>query len=396
MLFDQEITLETPKHKGLAIICAHCGLPCEDQLIKVNDQVFCCQGCSSVYALLNDHQLCQYYKDGNGNVPELVNASKLNYLDEADTRLKFIVFQHADTLQFKFTIPSMHCNACIYLLERLDKFNSKVINSRVDFFNKALQVKVKKYDTALSDIVGLLYQLGYKPDLSLSNNAGAKSAKWSPRAVKIGIAGFCFGNIMMLSFPEYLGLSLDASSLLLKQWFNYISLVLSLPVLLYCSSEFFEQSYRAIRSRTLNIDLPITLAIVATFGRSLYELFVYQHAGYFDSMTGIVFLLLVGRYFQDLSYDALTFDRDYQSYFPLAANYMLFFGLGTLPVFIAVWRLLSSTFQFKLKPLVKFYRLLPVLVALLMILRGANLGIPYLSPEISHNAHSVEVKNCCK
>jgi Cu+-exporting ATPase len=320
MFSDQLIALEPSKQQGIVVCCAHCGLPCEDKLITVNDQAFCCQGCSSVYALLNDHQLCQYYKDGSGNVPDLVNASDLNYLDEVDTQQKFVVFQHADTIQFKFTIPGMHCNACIYLLERLDKFNSKVINSRVDFFNKALQVTVKKYDTALSDIVGLLYQLGYKPDLSLSNNAGVKKAKWSPRAVKIGIAGFCFGNIMMLSFPEYLGLSLDASSLVLKQWFNYISLALSLPVLLYCSSEFFEQSYKAIRSRTLNIDLPITLAIVATFGRSLYELFVYQHAGYFDSMTGIVFLLLVGRYFQDLSYDALTFDRDYQSYFPLAAR----------------------------------------------------------------------------
>jgi Cu+-exporting ATPase len=214
----------------------------------------------------------------------------------------------------------MHCNACIYLLERLDKFNSKVLSSRVDFFNKELQVTVNQYTTVLSDIVSLLYRLGYKPDLSLSNNAGVQKRKWSPRAVKIGIAGFCFGNIMMLSFPEYLGLSLDASSMVLKHWFSYISLILSLPVLFYCSTEFFEQSFKAIRSRTLNIDLPITLAIVATFARSLYELFVYQHAGYFDSMTGIVFLLLVGRYFQDLSYDALTFDRDYQSYFPLAAR----------------------------------------------------------------------------
>lgn len=79
-----------------------------------------------------------------------------------------------------------------------------------------------------------------------------------------------------------------------------------------------------------------------------------------------------------------------------AANYMLFFGLGTMPIFIAVWSLLSNAFQFKLKPLVKWYKVLPVLVAILMILRGANLGIPYLSPEITHSEHTVKVKNCCK
>ena len=320
MFSDQSLVIDKTKPIHKAVCCKHCGLPCQDQLIKVNDYAFCCQGCASVYALLNDNNLCQYYQDGNGNTPESVNGSDLTYLNDSVTQNKFVVFKQGTTIQFKFRIPGMHCNACIYLLERLDKFNDRILHARVDFFNKELQVTAKAYETVLSDIVALLYRLGYKPDLSLSNNAGVTVSKWSPRAVKIGIAGFCFGNIMMLSFPEYLGLSLDASSMELKHWFSYISLALSLPVLFYCSSEFFEQSYKAIKSKTLNIDLPITLAIVATFGRSLYELFVYQHVGYFDSMTGIVFLLLVGRYFQDLSYDALTFDRDYQSYFPLAAR----------------------------------------------------------------------------
>ena len=300
--------------------CAHCGLPCDDEVVRDSDLTFCCSGCAAVFTLLNNNNMCRYYEEGKGLTPESTELGGFDYLDETETASKFVIFSQGDTIQYKFRIPGMHCNSCIYLLERLDRLNQSVLSSRGDFFNKELIVTVKKGPKVLSNIVVLLFALGYKPDLTLSNNAESKKGKFSPRAIKIGVAGFCFGNIMMLSFPEYLGLSLDASSAVLKHWFDYISLLLSLPVLFYCASEFFESSYKAIRTKTLNIDLPITLAIVAAFGRSLYELFVMNHSGYFDSMTGIVFLLLTGRYFQDLSYHSLTFDRDYRSYFPLSAR----------------------------------------------------------------------------
>ena len=302
------------------IACKHCGLPCNEHRVVDEGHAFCCSGCAAVYSLLNNHNMCRYYGDGKGLTPENTETGELDYLDDPSTADKFTVFSQDNTVQFKFVIPGMHCNSCIYLLERLDRLNSSVISSRVDFFNKELLVTASKGAHVLSDIVTLLFSLGYKPDLTLSNNAGARKSRFSSRAIKIGIAGFCFGNIMMLSFPEYLGLSLDASSLALKRWFDYLSLILSLPVLFYCAGEFFESSYKGLKNRSLNIDQPITLAILATFGRSLYELFVEHQSGYFDSMTGIVFLLLTGRYFQDLTYHSLTFDRDYRSYFPLSAR----------------------------------------------------------------------------
>lgn len=300
--------------------CEHCGLPCDSHKVNENGHVFCCSGCAAVYQLLNENNLCDYYNEGKGLTPESTDKDEFDYLNETETVEKFIVFSQGDAVQYRFIIPGMHCNSCIYLLERLERFNKGIISSRVDFFNKELLVTVKKDEIKISEIVALLYHLGYKPDLTLSNDSGVKKQRISSRAIKIGISGFAFGNIMMLSFPEYLGLSLDASSLVLKRWFDFISLGLSLPVLFYCSTEFFESSYKAIRQRTLNIDLPIALAVVATFIRSLYELFVNHQSGYFDSMTGIVFLLLTGRYFQDLTYHSLTFDRDYKSYFPLSAR----------------------------------------------------------------------------
>lgn len=79
-----------------------------------------------------------------------------------------------------------------------------------------------------------------------------------------------------------------------------------------------------------------------------------------------------------------------------AVIYMVLFGIGTMPVFVAAWFLMSSKFSFKVNRLRFLYKLLPLIVGALMVLRGANLGIPYLSPELSHDHQNTEVKNCCK
>lgn len=79
-----------------------------------------------------------------------------------------------------------------------------------------------------------------------------------------------------------------------------------------------------------------------------------------------------------------------------AIIYMVLFGIGTMPVFIAAWMLLSKQFSFKVKRFTFLYKALPLIVGILMIFRGANLGIPYLSPELEHNNQTATVKNCCK
>jgi Cu+-exporting ATPase len=316
----QVLNTEKPINFSEKKVCEHCGLPIFNQAIAWNNFNFCCQGCASVYQLINENDLCQYYSDNKGLTPVQSEKGDFDYLNEGETSKHFVVFQSKNHIQYKFRIPGMHCNSCIFLLEKLEKFNDNIITSRVDFFNKELLVNVDSDQVKLSNVVDLLVRLGYKPDLSLSVESDFQKKKSNSRALKIGIAGFCFGNIMMLSFPEYLGLSLDSASENLKLWFNYISLFLSLPVLFYSAEEFFVSSYKSLKHKTLTIDFPIALAVVATFIRSLYELFINHQSGYFDSMTGIVFLLLVGRYFQDLTYDSLTFDRDYKSYFPLSAR----------------------------------------------------------------------------
>jgi Cu+-exporting ATPase len=162
--------------------------------------------------------------------------------------------------------------------------------------------------------------VGYEPLIHLGGNDWLKKKKVNKKQLyKIGIAGFCFSNIMMLSFPEYF--SNDIRELgSLRPFFIYLNLFLSLPVLFFSASGFFVSAYTGLRQKWLNIDTPIALAILVTFARSVYEIITQTGAGYLDSMSGIVFFMLVGRWFQDKSYDSFSFDRDYTSFFPLGVS----------------------------------------------------------------------------
>ena len=88
----------------------------------------------------------------------------------------------------------------------------------------------------------------------------------------------------------------------------------------YCAAEFFISAWKSLKQNFLNIDAPIALAIVITFARSVYEIVSDTGVGYLDSMSGIVFFMLIGRFFQDKTYQNLSFDRDYTSYFPLGVT----------------------------------------------------------------------------
>jgi Cu+-exporting ATPase len=135
---------------------------------------------------------------------------------------------------------------------------------------------------------------------------------------QLGVAGFCFGNIMLMSFPEYLGI--DASETALRSVFRWMNFGLAIPVLLYSALPFYISSWKSLKHKFLNIDTPITLAIIITFIRSAYVVINGTGGGYFDSMTGIVFFMLAGRILQDKTYRQLSFERDYTSYFPIAVS----------------------------------------------------------------------------
>ncbi|MEO6820328.1 MAG: heavy metal translocating P-type ATPase metal-binding domain-containing protein [Ginsengibacter sp.] len=302
--------------------CYHCSDPC-DETICADDKVFCCNGCKQVYLLLSENGLCNYY-DLSGapgiKAKGKYISEKYAYLDDPSIINKLLLYSSERQNNVSFHLPQIHCSSCIFLLENLHKINEGVIKSVTDFQKKEVFIIYNPQLISLRKVVELLAFIGYEPALSFKD---AEKKKVSPHnrkmLYKIGIAGFCFSNIMMLSFPEYLSGG-HISEMGLKTTFSWLNLALSLPVLFYSASEIFVSAWKGLRQKFLNIDAPIALAIIIAFGRSYFEIISGQGAGFLDSATGIIFFMLVGRWFQNKTYDSFSFDRDYKSYFPLGVT----------------------------------------------------------------------------
>lgn len=302
--------------------CDHCGEDCTEETVFANEKVFCCEGCSLVYEILAENNLGTYYSlNKQPGISQKNNAkNKFDFLRDETLRNKLIRFSAEGKTLITFRVPQIHCSSCIWLLENLPKLNKGIISSRVNFLKKEAEILFNENEIHLADVASLLAQIGYPPEINLADDSTQKKEKKDhSRWYKIGVAGFCFGNIMLLSFPEYLtGKSTLEPSF--KLLFGYLNIVLSLPVFFYSASEFFRSAWFSMRQKFINIDVPIALGIAVMFIRSLAEIITQTGAGYMDSMAALVFLMLVGRWFQNKSYHTLSFERDYKSYFPVAVT----------------------------------------------------------------------------
>jgi P-type Cu+ transporter len=319
-------TMEKTKN---AVLCDHCGEPCPTDRIVIGEKRFCCEGCRMVYQLLDRNGLCSYYQlnDHPGqNLRIPVRKDKFAFLDDEKMAGKLITFRDAGETHASFYLPAIHCSSCLYLLENLRRINPAIGASRIDFAAKEITLIFDQHRITLRGVAELLTSLGYEPYISLRDLGQVRPGPDRGLIYRLGVAGFCFGNIMLLSFPEYLGL--DKSDALLRQAFRFLGLFLSLPVLLYCAQPFYRSAWSGLRHRFLNIDAPIVLAIFVTFARGAWEVLGGAGSGYFDSMSGIVFFMLAGRVLQDRTYRQLSFDRDYTSYFPMAVTVL---PAGDLP-----------------------------------------------------------------
>ena len=303
------------------IVCAHCGDPCAPDPVRLGDKPFCCEGCRAVYQLLDRSGLCDYYRlneQPGVSRSDAGQGEKFAFLDDDAIAAPFIIFRDGEETHARFYLPQVHCSSCLYLLENLHRLDPAVITSRIDFSAKEVTVVFDHNRISLRRLADLLASTGYEPYISLRDLGGARPAASRGMIYRLGIAGFCFANIMLLSFPEYLGL--EGSEPYLRSWFRTLNLALSLPVFIYSAQPFYRAAWKGLRHKFLNIDAPIVLAIFVTFLRSLYEVLSATGAGYFDSMTGIVFFMLAGRMLQDRTHRRLAFEREYTSYFPIAVT----------------------------------------------------------------------------
>ncbi|MBX2899405.1 MAG: heavy metal translocating P-type ATPase metal-binding domain-containing protein [Cyclobacteriaceae bacterium] len=298
--------------------CYHCGQPCEEDAFKVDEKDFCCFGCKMVYEILSENNLCEYYAfDKNPGITlRHIPEATFSYLDEVAIRKQLLEFDSAAFARVRFYVPNIHCISCIWLLENLQKLQPGVLKSEVNFSGKTVRIDYNPELVSLGKLANVLASLGYAPRVNLTKESRPVAPASRQLVVKLAIAGFAFGNIMLLSFPEYLGL--NESDVTLQRLFSWLNLAIALPVTFYSGQEYFTNAWKSFRQRQINIDVPIAVGLLALLLRSTVDIATQSGPGYFDSLTGLVFFLLIGRWFQSKTYDSLAFDRDYKSYFPLA------------------------------------------------------------------------------
>lgn len=302
--------------------CYHCGDDCKNNLVLVGEKLFCCEGCKTVYELLYNNDMCAYY-DLERNPGVKIKAKrqeKFAYLDNEEIVCNLLNFNEGDVARISFYIPNIHCASCIWLLENLHKLKDGITTCRVDFIKRELSLSYNKKIISLRTIIELLDSFGYTPEINLENYEQHKIKKIDKTIYyKIGLAAFCSGNIMLLSFPDYFGMDgvIDTA---LQRLFRYINLVLALPVILYSAQDFLMSAFAGLKHRQLNLDIPISLGITAIFIRSVYEVIGDIGPGYFDSLTGLIFFMLIGKWYQRKTYNLFSFERDYKSYFPVSTT----------------------------------------------------------------------------
>ena len=301
-------------------VCFHCGDDCNAAIITFDDKNFCCNGCKTVYEIFSENDLTCYYdlQSSPGAIPKEIQG-KYDFLSQENIIEKLTEFNDGKTQVTTLYIPHIHCSSCIWILENGNKLNPGISSSQVNFGKKTVRITFDTSKTTLKDVVILLSSIGYEPYISLDDFKTGKENVNRSLIYKLGIAGFAFGNVMFLSFPEYFqvdGFWIEHY----KPLFRWLMFTFSLPVVFYAGVDYFISAYKGLRSKLLNIDVPIALGISVLFIRSTIEIIFDLGTGFFDSLTGLIFFLLLGKFFQQKTYTFLSFERDYKSYFPISVT----------------------------------------------------------------------------
>ena len=296
--------------------CFHCGDRVVNNRYVVEEHLFCCNGCKSVYLLLRESSLDEFYQlePGAGQKPTNLADYKYEFLNVERIASKYIAFENEEYVSLTLFLPQIHCSSCVYLLENLAKIEPAIESCQTNFTKREATITFHKNQLKLSELAELLDRIGYPPNFEDRSKVQKKIDRQF--LYKLGVAAFAFGSIMLWSFPEYLGI--DQEHYEYRDFMAYLSFAISLPVLFFSANEYLISAFKAIRAKTINIDVPISLGIIALYLQSCLHIFSGQGPGYMDSFAGFIFFLLIGKWFQNKTYQSLSFDRDPRAYFPVA------------------------------------------------------------------------------
>lgn len=297
------------------VACAHCALPVQPGLVEAGAaQQFCCHGCRAVYAAIHGAGLDDYYriKEELAAAGQRAAPSGRGYaeLDHERFQAEAVCRTQAGLAQAELYLEGVHCAACVWLVEKLPRVLPGVVEARLHLGRAVVQLTWDPTAIALSAIARALDRLGYPPHPARGGDEQLRRRAEDRRALgRLGVAGAIAGNVMLMAFALYGGWFHGIEDEY-RDLFRWTSLALTVLQLVWPGRVFFTGAVAALRTRTSHMDLPIALGLLAGLAGGAANTITGGGEVYFDSVTVLVFFLLVGRFVQQrqqrAAYDALA------------------------------------------------------------------------------------------
>lgn len=286
----------TPRPK-----CEHCALELTAAQAASGER-FCCNGCATVFELLNSRGFGEYYDlreiSNRGAIPAQTTARRFCEFDTAEFAEEHLVTTLRGNSQLELYVEGIHCAGCVWLLEQLPRITDGVVATRVNFQRGLATVEFAPAEIAPSAVAKSIAELGYTPHPHRHSELDAHRRREERRALaRIAVAGAMTGNIMFLAFAQYSG-DFNGIAPEFRRLFGWVSLLFAIPVVFYSGWPFLRSAVRALRTGILHIDLPIAIGILVGFVAGAAATVAGRHEVYFDSLSALIFFLSIGRFLQ--------------------------------------------------------------------------------------------------
>jgi len=285
--------------------CTHCDEPVPSGLLRAGEpKQFCCHGCRTAHEVILGCGLERYYSLREGarraGAPGAATSTGRDYgeFDDPSFRERHVRRMPDGLAGTELFVEGVHCAACLWLVERLPRIVPGVLEARLDLRRCLVRLTWDEKRVRLSEIGRGLDRLGYAPHAARAATAReARRREERRQLIRIGVAGACAGNVMLLALALYAGLFAGMDPFH-QSVFRWLSMGLSLVAIVWPGSVFFKGAWTALRSGVIRLDLPIAVGLGA--GALWGTINTVRGAGeiYFDSLSVLVLALLVGRYLQ--------------------------------------------------------------------------------------------------
>ncbi|HHN77715.1 MAG TPA: heavy metal translocating P-type ATPase, partial [Phycisphaerales bacterium] len=293
-----------PCPPACVVRCAHCALPVPPGLVEPGaEHQFCCSGCKTVYNIIHGSDLARFYaiRDAVGDPDaQPARTTESDYAEYDDPAYLDVYARPLEggLMETSFLLEGVHCAACVWLVERLDRVVPGVVSSRLDFRRATVTLTFNPAVSPLSAVARGLDTLGYPPHPPRGmKKEQIRRAEDRRYWIRVGVAGALAGNIMLVAIALYGGM-FGGIGREYEQLFRWTSAVLGLLSLAWPGSVFFRGAVAALRTRSVNLDVPIAIALGVGGVWGLVNTIRGTGEIYFDSLSALVFLLLVGRWIQ--------------------------------------------------------------------------------------------------